>query len=209
MVGVARPSASPSRSAPPPVRRRQGRPRSQESHDAIQKATLDMLLASGFAAMSIEAVAARAGVSKTTIYRWWPSKASLAMEAFLSRIVPALPFTDTGDIREDFRRHLYTMVKVLHGPLGRVLAEVVAAMQRDEDLAKAFRNEYVVPRRVEPRRALEQAVERGQLPPATNPDLVMDAMYGAIYFALLVRNHAIDTHLVDELISQLLAGPSD
>jgi AcrR family transcriptional regulator len=185
-------------------KRGQGRPRSSASHAAIQRATLELLQESGFGSLTIEAIAARAGASKATIYRWWPNKASVAMEAFITQIVPALPFENTGHLHEDFRKHLRTMVTVLGSPLGRTLAEIIAEMQHDPDLASAFREQYVVPRRRAPREALQQAVERGELPAGSNPDIIMDALYGAIYFSLLIRTHEIDQAFVDGLIDQIL-----
>jgi AcrR family transcriptional regulator len=164
-----------------------------------------LLHESGLGSLTIEAIAARAGASKATIYRWWPNKASVAMEAFLTQLVPTLPFENTGRLREDFRKHLRTMVTVFGSPLGRTLTEIIAEMQHDPDLASAFREQYVVPRRRAPREALQQAVDRGDLPAGSNPDIIMDALYGAIYFSLLIRTHEIDQAFVDGLIDQILA----
>ncbi|GAA1859856.1 TetR/AcrR family transcriptional regulator [Pseudonocardia ailaonensis] len=195
-------------SSAPRRRRPHGRPRSRESHLAIRRATIDLLEESGLMALTVEAVAARSGTSKATIYRWWPSKASLAMEAFVAEMIPELPFVSTGDIRHDFRLHLRKMVDVLNTTLGRTLAEIIAEMQHDDDLAATFREQYIDPQRRAPRVALQAAVAAGQVAGDANPDVIMDSLYGAMYFALLVRNHEIDTAFVDRLVEQVL-GPSD
>jgi AcrR family transcriptional regulator len=192
-----------------PAKRRQGRPRSRTSQEAIQRATLELLSEKGLAMLTIEAVAARAGASKATIYRWWPNKATLAMEAFVGQIVPALPFEDTGDLHGDFRRHLGIMVDVLHTQLGRTLADIIAGMQHDEELAEAFSQRYLVPRRKVPRQALQNAIKRGELQADADPDVIMDAIYGAIYFSLLIRKQRIDATFVETLLLQVLGAPPD
>ncbi|WP_376096367.1 TetR/AcrR family transcriptional regulator [Roseomonas sp. CCTCC AB2023176] len=95
--------------------RPRGRPRSPASRGAILSAAFDLLRERGYAGLAIEAVAERAGVGKATIYRWWPDRAALAVEAFFEATREALAFPDTGSAREDFRRQIHGVADLLRG----------------------------------------------------------------------------------------------
>jgi len=121
-----------------------GRRRSQRSHDAIIRATQELLIEDGYQSLTIEGVAARAGVGKQTIYRWWPSRAALVLEAYLAGSDTVPPPRRTATTREDVRAMLQWLVAVLEQPIGgQVVAGLVADLKHDTDLAERFRRDVV------------------------------------------------------------------
>jgi AcrR family transcriptional regulator len=186
---------------------RRGRPRSQRSTAAILQAAGELLERDGFGSLTVEAVAARAGVGKATIYRWWPNKAALAMDAFLAEVGPTIRFRDTGSAREDFRRQMRALSRVYaHRRTGHTLAGLIAAAQSDEDVATALRVRYLESRRAEGRAAIERAKERGDLKADVDPELVMDGLYGPIYFRLLTGVGKLNERFIDALVAQAFDG---
>src|SRR5688572_21264432 len=123
--------------------------RSETSHRAIVAATQELLVELGYRELTIEGIAARAGVGKQTIYRWWPSRAALALEAYLGGSDAVLqPPPDSGDVRKDVRKLLGWLVAVLAEPIGgRVLAGLIADLQHDPELAERFHRDVVPARR--------------------------------------------------------------
>lgn len=188
-----------SRSSRPP-----GRPRDAAGHQAALRVTSDLLARQGFPAVTMEAVAKRAGVSRPMLYRRWPNRAALAMDAFLTMIAPQLPFPDTGSVREDIRGQLRAVVKVFTSRTGRTLAELIAAGQTDVELAKALRSRYLAPRRAEARVVLERGIARGELRPIPDFEVVIDAIFGPMYHRLLVGHQKLDRHFADALTDLII-----
>src|ERR1035437_6643353 len=116
---------------------RPGRPRSEASRQKILDAALAALDASGIVGLTVDGIAARAGVSKATIYRWWPNKAAVVMEAFLGAMDPQLACDNTGSVREDVRLQMLRLVDVLCGPRGQKLLALLAHSRTDQDIATA------------------------------------------------------------------------
>jgi AcrR family transcriptional regulator len=115
---------------------RRGRPRSEKAHRAILQAAADLLLDDGAARVSMDAVAERAGVSKATIYRWWPSKERLALEALLDWAGAVSPPRDTGTLRGDLLALVRPWVReIRRRPFGRVIAALITAAQSDPEFA--------------------------------------------------------------------------
>src|SRR5262245_2582120 len=112
-----------------------GRPRSEESRRAVLRATSELLHDVGLKAMTTEDIAGRSGASKATIYKWWPNKYAVAVEAFLSELTVGVIDPDTGSAREDFRGVLLGLIHLYAGPSGRVLAQLVAEAQFDPAVA--------------------------------------------------------------------------
>jgi AcrR family transcriptional regulator len=183
-----------------------GRPRCPLAHAAILAAARELLAEVGFADLTIEGVAARAGVGKTTIYRRWTNKASLVMDAFFSCASPKLAFPDTGSLREDLRRQMRAFVRELNSEIGQALKALLAGAQTDAELAAAFRHAWIEARRVEAREVLSRAVERGELCGKLDQEVLLDALYGAVYFRLLTEHGALTPSFVDKLIDLVLTG---
>ncbi|HEY3930214.1 MAG TPA: TetR/AcrR family transcriptional regulator [Candidatus Koribacter sp.] len=187
-------------------KRSPGRPRSEEARAAILTSTLELLEKTGFGELTIEAVAAHAGVGKTTIYRWWPTKAVLVADAFMSSVVRETRFPDTGSIREDIRSQMQRLAGIFRGPRGRILRSLIGGGQSDPELIAAFRNRWLLPRRAEAIGVLERAIKRGQLPPSIDPNMLLDTLYGPLYFRMLIGHGPISVPFVSAVCDAVLAG---
>jgi AcrR family transcriptional regulator len=183
-----------------------GRPRSERARQAILNAAKELLARDSFAALTVEAIAAQAGVSKATIYRWWPNKAAVVTESFLELTAPQIEFVVTGSIREDLRTQMRRLTEVLASPSGQVVAALIAESQNDPDVAQAFLSRWVAVRRRETRLVIEEGIARGELRADLDLDVVMDALYGPIYFRLLLHHLPLDAAFADQLADHVLHG---
>ena len=192
---------------PPPER---GRRRSERSHQAIVAATQELLVEVGYRELTIEGVAARAGVGKQTIYRWWPSRAALALEAYLAGSDAVLrPPPDGGSAREEATRVLDWLVAVLAEPIGgRVVAGLVADLQHDRDLAERFHRDVVPERRRAMLEALARGRERGEIRADADLELAVDALHGAVFYRLLLSGEPLDGDFTERLVDQVIDGLS-
>ena len=181
------------------VKRPRGRPRSERARQAILRSTLKLLQEVGFAELSIEAVATRAGVGKPTVYRWWNSKAALVADAFISGAEMALRFPHTGTPLSDIRGQMNNLVRALRSRRGRIVAALIGGGQTNPELIQAFHDRYLRPRRQEARATLQHAITNGELPPHLDLDLLLDALYGPIYMRFLVHHAPLTDAFADEI----------
>jgi AcrR family transcriptional regulator len=192
-------------------RQRPGRPRSDRSRRAILAAAAALLHEQGLRAMSIEAVAARAGVSKKTIYRWWPSKGMLALDAIYaewSRARGVVP--NRGTLQGDLRSRMRATVRVLNSPtLGSTLAALIAEAQADPELAHAYTERVLVPLRAQIRLILERAIERGELPANVDLEAAIDLLQGPLYIRLLHTHAPLDQRFADAIVRLATGGLRD
>ena len=189
---------------------RRGRRRSERSHRAILAATQELLVERSYSEVTIEGIAARAGVGKQTIYRWWPSKAALVLEAYLagSDVVPQPAEQPT--VREDVRALLAWLIAVLARPTGgRVVAGLVGDLQHDVDLAEGFHRDVVPARREAMLAALERGRDRGEIRTDADLELAVDALHGAIFYRLLLSGEPLDDTFAGRLADQVLGGISE
>lgn len=187
--------------------RERGRRRSERSHEAIVRATQELLVERGHRELTIEGVATRAGVGKQTIYRWWPSRAALVLEAYLAGSDAIEPPADSGSTREDVRSLLVWLSSVLAQPIGgRVLAGLIADLQHDPDLAEGFHHDVVPARRVAMRTALERGRERGDIRADADLDVAIDALHGAVFYRLLLSGQPLDDDFAARVADQVLDG---
>ncbi len=188
--------------------RRRGRPRSEAARLAILEAAGELLLANGLEAVSMDAVAERAGVSKATIYRWWPTKQTLALEALYHEwdtIRSAPP--DAGSLRGDLLALLRPWIRrVRERPYGRVVASLVTEVHTDAEFAREYQARFVEPRRAPARWVLERAIDRGELPPGTDIELALDLIYGPIFHRLLHVHAPLTDRFVKSVVDTVLAG---
>lgn len=185
---------------------RPGRPRSERARDAILKSTLKLVQSIGFEELSIEAIAADADVGKATIYRWWPDKATLLADAFADSAAQELRFPDTGSLQSDMSLQMNRLIRILRGRRGRILAALIGGGQSDSKLLEAFRERFMKPRRKEAYATLRRGIERGELPPNVDLDLVLDALYGPLFLRYLVRHQPITKGFVDRICDVVLQG---
>jgi AcrR family transcriptional regulator len=186
---------------------RRGRRRSERAHRAILAATQELLVERGYRELTIEGVAARAGVGKQTIYRWWPSRTALALEAYLAGS-DAPPEPDGGaSTRENVRTLLDWLVGVMLRPTGgRVVAGLVADMQHDPELASRFHRDVIPERRRAMLTVLATAVERGELRPGADLGVAVDSLHGAVFYRLLLSGEPLDAAFTERLTEQVLDG---
>jgi AcrR family transcriptional regulator len=177
------------------------------------KATTEILEERGFPALTMEEIATRAGVGKATVYRWWSSKGTLAFDAFLARFLENQPLPDTGSLRGDLLAALRAWIRTVKGTAtGRILAGLVAEVQRDPGLADEWRERFVGVVRDQHRIMLERAIERSEISPDCDTDVVLDLLYGSAYHRLL-QSHLPLTDgfargVVDIIVAGLTAGKS-
>ncbi len=187
-------------------KRSPGRPRSEESRLSILRSTLKLLKEMGFSQLSIEAIAADAAVSKATVYRWWPTKATLVADAFSASADDELRFPNTGSVRKDMSLQMRQVVRVFRSPRGRVVAALLAGGQSDQELLAAFRERFLWPRRQQAYQTLQRGIDRGELPADLDLDLTLDALYGPIYMRFLIRHSELEERFADELCELVLSG---
>jgi AcrR family transcriptional regulator len=180
------------------VPRGRGRPRDEEARARILAAALAVLEEQGFANATTDAIAERAGASKATIYRWWPNKAAVLVEALREAVAQELPFPDTGSLQADIRVQLRNFIKLLTGRRGRIFKAFVAAAQSDPEVSEAFRSVWVRPRRIDAKAGLQR--HRGRaLREDIDLDLLLDILYGPLYYRLLVGHAPLTEKYVDAL----------
>ncbi|MEU1514581.1 TetR/AcrR family transcriptional regulator [Streptomyces sp. NPDC005811] len=196
-------SARPAR----PARRGRGRRPADEVRADVLDAAGALLLEGGMGAFTIEGVAERAGASKTTIYKWWPSKGALALDGYFHAVESALAFPDTGDLEADLTAQLRSFVRVLTGtPAGRVIAELIGQAQTDPDLAAALAQRYSLPRRELAVRRMGRAREQGELRADVDPEVLVDQLWGACYHRLLLPGPPLTEEFATSLVGHLLRG---
>jgi len=185
-----------------------GRPRSERARQAILGAASELLLARGLSAVSMDAVAERAGVSKATIYRWWPTKETLALDALYTEWAAARPHPrDTGSLRGDLLSLLRPWARLAGSrPYGRVVAALLTEAQTDPVFAAEYRERFVEPRRQQAREIFRRAIERGEIPPDTKVEVALDLLYGPLYHRLLHGHAPLNDRFVREVIDLVLDG---
>jgi AcrR family transcriptional regulator len=186
---------------------RRGRPRSEQADRAILQAAAQLLAERGLGGMSIEEVAARAGVGKTTIYRRWTSRGTLALDAFLTEFQGQQPLPDTGSLRGDLLAALRAWIwSVTSTSAGPILAGLIAEAQRDPELAVAWRERVVERLRGQHKIMLDRAVERGEISSRTDYEVVLDLVFGAAYHRLLHGHQPLTDKFAQQVVDYVLAG---
>jgi AcrR family transcriptional regulator len=184
-------------------------PRAVRSRDAILRAAWSIVAERGYSSATIEAIAERAGVGKPTIYRRWPNRAAVVMDAFLVESEAVLPLPDLGSAREDFRERLRAVVQALTShPRGAALAGLIGDAQQDAPLAAAIADRFIAPLRVGVIELLERGIARGDLREDLDKHVALDALFGPIYYRLLVSRAPLDERFTDALVDHVFPGLS-
>ncbi|MBO2465051.1 TetR/AcrR family transcriptional regulator [Actinomadura violacea] len=185
-------------------------PNPERRNERSRRATLDATIAlvgdRGYAKVTIEAIAARAGVSKQTIYRWWSSKAALALEAINDFVGEAIDFPDTGDIAADLVQQLNEVTRLLKGPIGTVFRGVVADAQGDPAIGAALRESITEPRTRLCEKRLAAAITAGQLRADVPTRVMTEMLYSVVYYRLLFGTDALDVRDTPQLLEYTLSG---
>jgi AcrR family transcriptional regulator len=185
---------------------RLGRPRSHTTTAAVLTATRALVYELGYANLTIEAVATRAKAGKATIYRWWPSKATLVVEAFANDTELSVPFSDTPSVVEDFRRHLQLLAQALTTPHGQLIRLFIGHGQEDPELLHALQNHILTPLREAARQVLLRGIRNGQLRSNIYPELALDVLYGPLLARHLLDPTPIPPDYVDALCDSVMTG---
>lgn len=191
------------RQAPPPLPAR-GRPRDPRTRSAILAAARTLLARGGLTAVTIEAIAQKAGVSRPTIYRYWPNAPAVAMAAFLEATGAAAAARAPGNSLAALRQQLHALADAFAAPTGRSVAAMVAAAQSETELAKAFRNEFIARNRDATRGLLERCVTDGAIDAPGDMELTLDLIFGPLFYRLLMGHAPISRDFVDQLLDAVV-----
>ncbi len=183
-----------------------GRPRDEDVRVRILAGALELLEESGFANITTEAIAERAGASKATIYRWWPNKSAVLLEALREAVALELPFPDTGNLGDDVRIQLRNFVSLLTGPRGRTFAGFLAAAQSDAEIAESFRTVWIEPRRKRAKQVLQKHQQNGTLRKDVDLGHLLDLLYGPFYLRLLAGHQPLGRKFADSISELALQG---
>ena len=200
--------------------RARGRPRSEERRDAVLKAAMELMQEDDPRRASIDRISARSGVSKATIYKWWPNRTAVAIDAFLHQIMADAPVPDTGSAAEDFRLTLRGIMRFYTSPLGAIYAQLVGESQFYPTERERIRTHQVNLRRAAVRTIWDRGVARGELDPNIDPEVALDLIFGPAMYRRATGHGGIDAGRrrrhrghsyagTGQLISWRLGGPSE
>lgn len=180
-----------------PVKR--GRPRSVQARDRALRAAHDILMTEGFGRLSIEAVAARSGVGKPTLYRNWANAQELAMAALVANPFPE-PQGEGATARVRLTTQMRGLVNAFATTRGRQVALALASADPESEFTKAFRNKVILASREKGRAILEAAIEGGELAPPPDLETLLDMIYGPIFYRLLVGHRPLAPQFADAIV---------
>jgi AcrR family transcriptional regulator len=188
-------------STPDPTRR------NERSRRAILDAAIALVAELGYDGASIEAIAKRAGVGKQTIYRWWPSKGAVVLEALAGMAATVGDFPDTGDVVEDLRTQMHGVTRLLGATeVGRAYQGLIAAAQSDPALSRAHLEQITAPASLAGRARIARAQERGEMRADVDVQAMIDMLWGAIYYRLLLHTRPLETEQIDAALDIVSKG---
>src|ERR1700719_22488 len=187
---------------------RKGRPPRQtaESHAAIMDAVYALLQKKSVRHLTMEEVAKRAKVGKPTLYKWWPTKATLVLAMLCERMAPNLEKPTGLSAEESLRFRARRLIDAFNGPFGNIVAGLIAEGQSEPAVLQEFFERWVSPRRNATIADLQRGKDAGELRPETEPELVNDAIFCAIYYRLLLRSGPLTRRFGEELVDQVIRG---
>lgn len=189
---------------PPSSTTTRGRPRDPRTRAAILAAARALLERGGLTAVTIEAIAQKAGVSRPTIYRYWPNATAVAMAAFLDASGAPEAARSARAPYAALRAQLHAVADAFAAPTGRSVAAMVAAAQSETELAKAFRNEFIARNRDATRLLLERCIEDRLIAPPADMELALDLVFGPLFYRLLMGHAPITRGFVDRLLDTVI-----
>jgi AcrR family transcriptional regulator len=187
---------------------RKGRPPSERaaSHAAIMDAVYVLLQKKSVRDLTMEEVAKRARVGKPTLYKWWPTKATLVLAMLCERMAPNLEEPTVLTAGESLRFRVRRLIDAFNGPFGKIVAGLIAEGHSEPDILQQFYDRWVGPRRTATIADLQRGKNTGELLADTEPDLLNDAIFGAIYYRLLLRSAPLTRRFGEELVEQVIRG---
>ena len=189
------------------ARAARGRPRSERARAAVLEAATELLVSGGVDAVTMEAIASRAQVSKATVYKWWPSRAHVMLESLFSRTTHTMVVDESASLAEVLTSQLDSLARLFRDTeSGPLMADLVAAAQADRDIRAALDEQWLRPRRRVGTGLLRAAVERGELDPGTDVEVAIDQLFAPVYHRLLLGHEPLHDGLAATLVGQLLNG---
>ncbi len=185
---------------------KRGRQRSSESEDAVLAAVAELLKEMPLRDVTIEEIAKRAGVGKATIYRWWPSKAYVALDAFLRTMMRKVAVPDSGSARRDITEQLRSVIRFYTGPTGGIIRQFLAEGQIDPEFKKVFLGRFLGLRRDATRVMWERGIQRGEIDPTIDIDIAMDLVYGPMMFRLMTGHAPLNDKEAEGIVEAAFAG---
>jgi AcrR family transcriptional regulator len=185
-----------------------GRPRSERATRSVLDAVLALGEEIGFGNLTVEGISAQTGVAKTTIYRRWPNVSSLVVDALLVELSPGAPLELCATARVNLTRTMLNLARAFRGRQGKILRELICRSQNDAGLQEAIRSRLFAPRRAASRAMVMEGIKQGELRADVDVDVMLDALFGPIYFRLLVphRGGVISDKYVAALVETVFAG---
>jgi AcrR family transcriptional regulator len=181
--------------------------RNERSRRAILAAAVALISELGYDRVSIEAIAKRAGVGKQTIYRWWPSKGAVALEALHDSLATVVDFPDSGDIVEDLRTQMEGVTQLLGSTeVGTVYQGLLAAAQSDPALSRTHLQQVIEPANVACHARIARAQDRGEMRADADRQALIDLLYGAIYYRLLLHTRPLEPEQIDAALDIAFKG---
>ncbi|GAA4495944.1 TetR/AcrR family transcriptional regulator [Gluconacetobacter tumulicola] len=177
-----------------------GRPFRADVSDLVRATALELAYERGVGYATIENIAQRSGAAKSTIYRRWPNSASVLMDAFLSDISQEISYRDFGSVTDTFRHALSQLVTALSGKRRQLLRTLLGMAQMDEDLSGAFWERWIEPRRKEGIQFLKLARSRKEIRTDCDFDLILDILFGALYYRFMIPYREIDEDYINSLV---------
>jgi len=183
-----------------------GRPRAiaANAHEAIMNSVYELLQETSVQDLTIESIAKRAGVGKPTIYKWWNTKSALVLAMFQERVVPQLKAPAANCVEDAIREKVRRLISAFNGFFGKVIAEIIAEGQSNPELLRELNKDYIKPRRAETVREIQDAQRDGLFPKDADPELIVDAIFGSLYYHLLTRLHPLTQEYGQALVDQVL-----
>lgn len=182
-----------------------GRPRDSKRHTAVLDAAFSVLQREGYAAATIERIAAEAGVAKQTIYRWWKGKAPLFMEVLARKAGQSVDLPDTGSFHSDLAALLSGTFAAVSGTLRPLMRALAVELLQDENFAATMRDVFVQRRRANVRALVQKGLGRGELPAETDVELVCDFVFGTMWYRLMFDHAPLDEAAAKQLASAAMA----
>lgn len=182
-----------------------GRPRSEKSKQAILNATYNLLVNYDLKDITMEAIVKESGVSKATLYKWWPNRAAVIMSSFLHLSVDRIPYPPNLISKQTIIERLQHMGREFCGPVGRMMAALIAECQSDPKFSKNFRENYIKKRRLEIIGLIEDAMDLGVLR-RTDANVLLDTIYGPLYYRLLIKHEELSEEFVNNYLNLIFDG---
>ncbi|MEG9434394.1 TetR/AcrR family transcriptional regulator [Terriglobus sp. ADX1] len=183
-----------------------GRPRNPNIDQAVLEAAAKLVLANGLRAVSMDAIAAEAGVGRMAIYRRWPNKAAIVMSAFVARVDPTTLFAPATSYLESIRLQMRTMAKAFRGKDGALLRILLAEAQHCPEVAEELRERWTMPRRKMAIVYFEQGIQEGWLRADVDPNTMIDVLYAPLYYRLQMGTGPLTDTYVDQVFEHAMRG---